>query len=1127
MGLTLLPLLLLSVMLALVLPSDDAEAQTDPPTSGDWNIYDTTTIANQRITLTGDLVVWSGGKLTLTDVDLIFTEPGLGAAKLSVRNNGELVFDGGLIAHGVSGNTYRFSIDSGGKASMDGVTVTKMWHNPSTMVNNLEGGLTIRSHEVTVNDCTFISNDRVAMTIIRANPTITNSTFKKTAYYTYSKSGSNLYREAYGVVALDAAPKITGCVFMELGDYSTAYNDATSYYSTYLRLNGHGVYASGGSPKIVNCHFEDISHQHSSYSFYTNVPGYGYVRFYFWNEDYRGAIRAINPVLLEVIGCNFTGNFGGYEYYTRLAYGIYQLQGRSTIKNCIFLSNGGSMIYASQATMIIKDTLMADFQNYGVYIYGANTITTTNVTINGTVDSRGTRYEYGVYFYNAGGEAKVEGLNITFCRYGLYVQDTIKVVVRDTYINNCTKKIWASSSRVDCYNVTVKRADIELGWSQAEVNIFYGLDVLVTWQNGIPIPRAIVQIFNDSNGLLKANKVDDYGSMPTLTMLQTKMVGTSNSNIVTVNSPLKISAYANATESERYTVPFESNTFYQCIIVDLFPPNVEIYFPKRDHAQNMTTLVLYGIAVDVGSGLHHVEVSPDGEVWHRAFGGLTWNITVDLEEGVYDVQVRGVDVAGSISTYTIRNVTIDLTKPWLVITSPKKDFIFTNQTTVTIIGQAEIGSMVYLNGEKLNTQGGQFFTQISDQQEGLNTYEVMAIDTVGNRNISLLRIFQDITPPILLVEYPPEQYVTNRRVLDISGLTEMDVIVKINGLKVVVENGLFTMPMVLEEGLNAISIEAVDLARNFKRANLRITYDITPPNVVMGYPVRDEPVNHSTIYVTGSVDPDVAQVRVNQVPVTVRDNSFTKNFKLSEGDNLIVVEVTDRAGNTVSRQFTLTLDTEAPMLELDTPADGTWTTKETIRVSGRVEVGAAILVDGVEVAVSGGYFVYDAPIPETPPGSGPHLLEVKAIDRVGNEASHVLSVFRDTSPPSFTVFTIATVTRSDFINITGSVSEPRDVALLTINDAPVQPKADGYFEAFVPLAIGENIFVITSVDAAGNEVTQEVIIDRQPLKVRDEGIMGLGNLSWLVLVLFLTLGVALGMAGLYIMDRRKDKEVVA
>ncbi|NOQ53049.1 MAG: hypothetical protein GQ558_00430 [Thermoplasmata archaeon] len=1116
--------LLFVIVLAMVIAPGDVDAQTNPPTgAGDWNIYDVTTISNQRITLQGNLNVYSGGKLTLTNVDLIMAHASLGGKVFRVRNNAQLVYNGGSISHSGATSTYKFIVDSGATVTMDGVEVSDLWHNPSTTSSALQGGMQIQSNSVTITDCTFKDNDRVAMVITSASPTIKNSTFMRSSYFSYYRSSNYIYREAFGIVVIDGAPRIEGCLFTELGDYSTAFTDAGSYSYTYLRLNGMGVYSVRGSPKITDSLFTDIGRMHTSSSVYMYVPAVGrYVYFYFWSQDYRGCIKAQDPLALEVTGCNFSFNYQGYYSYTSQAFGVYQSGGSSSIKNNIWWSNGGGGVAIFAGNVIMRDNEMYDFYYYGLYINGRGTVTVMNNIFNGTAEFRNIRNEVGIYISQGSGSIDIRNINITFCQRAIYVSDTPNSKFYDIYINNCSKKVYANAATVSCYNVTISRADIELGWNSAEVNIYYRLTVLVTWQNGSPVPNAIVQIFNESEGLLKANRADATGVMPPLTMLQTKLKGTSNSQTSIVNSPLKISAYANAIESKMYTVTYDKNTFFQCILEDTLTPNVEIYGPFKDHAQNTTTLRLFGIAVDVGSGLDGVEVSADdGNTWTRANGSLRWNLSMDLLEGVYDMQVRGVDLAGAISLYTIRNVTIDLSKPWLIITSPKEQFIYTNQTTFTIIGQAEIGAAVFLNGEALKTQGGSFFTQISDQQEGLNTYEVMAVDHVGNRNISLLSIFQDITPPILLVEHPPEDLVTNDRVLQISGLTEMGVLVTINNLIVQVENGLFTMPMTLQEGVNKITIQAVDLAKNHKVVRFEVIYDVTPPNVEMVYPVRDEAVNHSTVLVSGNVEADVAEVRVNQVPLTIRFGSFSKSFKLGEGENLILVEVTDRAGNSISRRYTLLLDTSSPVLVLDGPIDGMYSTEETVRVSGRVDVGSMVTVNDVEVEVSGGFFAYDAPLAETPPGSDPNLLVIVAYDEVGNTAVEKVRVYRDTHAPEFTVYETSPSITSDFTNITGLVVDVDDVMTMTINEIPIQPNAKGYFVAYVPLQMGVNVLVIQATDVAGNTHEEEGTIDRTTLEVSDTGIMGLGDSSWMMLVLFLVIGLAIGLILLYVLESRK------
>ncbi len=1124
-GIAIFLALLSAIALAVVLASDGAEAQTNPPTTGDWHIYDSTSLSNTRVNVPGSIYVYSGGSLTLSNVDLVFQHQSWGNKVFNVRNNARLTMNGGSIAHTSIKYSYQFTIETGATVSMDGVTVKHTWHDSTTSKVNqdLRGGMVIRSHSVTVTNCTFTDSLRVAMTIDNANPRIKNTTFTKIDYYSYYKNSRYLDREAMGIFVLNGAPEILGCTFSELGDYSSAYNDAGSYSYTYLRLDGHGVYVVRGAPKVRECMFTDIGRIHTSSSYRGYVESQSrYVYFYFWRQDYRAAIQAVDPLMLEVSDCNFTGNFQGYYYYTSQAFAIYQRDGKSSIKRNVLWSNGGGGVYLYEADSLVKDNEMYDFYYYGLYIYGAGVITAQNNTFNGTAELRAVRNEYAMYIYNAGGNIDLRLNYISFCQRAFYVSDTNLVKIYDTLVTNSSKKVYANSARVDCYNVSVSRAEIELGWGASEVNIYWNLEVLVTWQNGVPIPEAIVQIFNESNGLLKANKANDKGLMPALTMLQTKVTGNSQGTTSLVNSPLKISAYANAIESAMYTVPFDSNTFFNCILEDKVPPNVEIYAPLRDHAQNTTGLSLFGIAVDVGSGLDGVEVSSDGgNSWTRADGGLTWNVTIELEEGNYDIFVRGVDRAGATSEYVIRNVTIDLTEPWLIITTPEKDLFYTNQTTLTIIGQAEIGAAVYLNGEELSTTGGSFFKQIQNTQEGNNTYEVMAVDQVGNRNITLISIIQDITPPILLVEYPPEEHVTNERVLEISGLTEEEVTVTIEGLVVEVENGLFTLPMTLQEGLNVIDIKAVDLARNHKFMTLLVTYDVTPPEVDMVYPVADEAVNKSTVTVEGNVEADVEEVLVNQVPVIIRNGRFSKNFKLAEGDNQILVQVTDWAGNTFTRSYTLTLDTRPPQLELDSPTHLSYVTEETVMVTGRVETGAMLTINGEEVPVTGGFFNVVHQLEETDPGEDPNVIVVEAMDAVGNMHTIEVHVYRDTNAPTFTVYETAASTTNDFINITGGVTDASDVYEMTINDLLVQPTARGYFEAYVPLDMGVNVFTITARDVAGNEYTQQVTIEREPKKVSDTGFMGLGDSAWLIMLLCLFVGLFAGLTVLYMMERRK------
>jgi hypothetical protein len=1121
------------VLLTVFLLGSSATAQTNPPGSGDWDIYDTTTISGQRVTITGSVRVYNGGSLTLTNVDLIINGASSGAERISIRTSGTFKMTGGSISASSSSHHYRFEILDRAIVTMDTVTVKNMWQSgeryTTSPPTSLRGGMQIYSDTVTLSNCTITDNDRIAITVIRASPLIQNCTLQRSAYFSTNTQDDyyygNLWRDAFGILSIDATPKIYGCNIREMGDYSTAFTDwyQGGRYGTYLHLMGYAVYVYQGAPQIKDTLIAENGRVHTSSYWYGYVEG-RYVRFRFTSSYTKGLIWADNPMSLEIKGCEFTLNYPGYYYSHSNSHAIFVDDGRVIVSDSRFLTNEGNGVGAITGDLTVQYCTFWNLKYKAINLMNNGDYTIERCTMNGTGETRTPRYEIAVYVNNVGPDTIIRHLNVSFMARAFEVYYSAKVEIKHTVITNTTKKLYVDGSRVDCFNVTIARGEIELSrWSQNEVNLRWSLDILVTWQNNRPIAGAVVQIFNESQGLLIAKQTVQSGRLETIPMLQTKLVGSSQDYTATTNNPLMVSAFANGTQSDMHTFPFVNNTFFHCIIHDRSPPNVVVYFPKSNHAQNTTGLEILGMAIDKGSGLLRVEVSTDGENWLRASGGRSWRITLILEEGVYDVFVKGLDRGGSHSIMTIENVTIDLTAPWLVVTQPKEKFLYTNSTSVTVIGQAEIGAEVYLNGEELSTQGGQFFTQLSFPTEGLHSYELMAIDPVGNRNVTNLRIYQDITAPILLVEHPPEDHVTNERVLAISGLTEIDVAVTINDVPIEVEMGLFTLSMTLEEGLNIIEIHAVDLAHNHRWVVREVRYDITPPTVIMEYPTRDEASNRSNVVVRGSFDPDVALVRVNQVLVPFSENSFSKNFKLDEGPNLIVIEVTDQAGNSITKRFTITLDTEPPELVVESPPPSSYASDETISVSGRVDVEAHLTINGEVVTTSGGYFRHDVALEETPPGADPNTIMVLAMDPVGNEALVVLSVVRDTQPPGLTVHGMPRAVVHDYINITGRIHNIEDLALLTINDVPVKPKDDGYFEAFVGLEMGNNTFVVRAADQAGNEDIVSVNIDRTKLSVSDSGILGLGDWTWLLLLLFLGIGLAIAFGVLYLLER---KEVV-
>jgi len=124
MGLSQRPLLLFWVVFALCFtwPVDwlieEAESQTQPPTNGDWDIYDNTTISNTQVLLQGDLSVY--GNLTLDNVELYMYGTSNGHRTITVNNSAHLkLVNGTKILPYIATYYWNFDVNTGGRITVD------------------------------------------------------------------------------------------------------------------------------------------------------------------------------------------------------------------------------------------------------------------------------------------------------------------------------------------------------------------------------------------------------------------------------------------------------------------------------------------------------------------------------------------------------------------------------------------------------------------------------------------------------------------------------------------------------------------------------------------------------------------------------------------------------------------------------------------------------------------------------------------------------------------------------------------------------------------------------------------------------------------------------------------------
>ena len=184
-------------------------------------------------------------------------------------------------------------------------------------------------------------------------------------------------------------------------------------------------------------------------------------------------------------------------------------------------------------------------------------------------------------------------------------------------------------------------------------------------------------------------------------------------------------------------------------------------------------------------------------------------------EADYVLVAYASDKAGN-TAQRIVSFAIDKTKPVLEILSPANNTI-TNQS-VTLTYSLTDNFDVFEN-IAVNIPNG---TVYSDEKS--YTVMVNATDRAGNTAIQIITFVVDKTPPGISDISPATGTKTTKSSLVVSGKTEPDATMKINGVDVPVSSdGSFSKELTLAKGENTITITATDMAGNTKTETIIVT----------------------------------------------------------------------------------------------------------------------------------------------------------------------------------------------------------------------------------------------------------------------------------------------------------------
>ncbi|WP_244103910.1 Ig-like domain-containing protein [Burkholderia ambifaria] len=473
-----------------------------------------------------------------------------------------------------------------------------------------------------------------------------------------------------------------------------------------------------------------------------------------------------------------------------------------------------------------------------------------------------------------------------------------------------------------------------------------------------------------------------------------------------------------------------------------------------DHVTNVGTLNLSGI--ETGAT---VQYSVDN--------GAHWNTSFSAVEGLNNVQVRQIDVAGNTSSATSFSFTLDTSAaaPGVALTTDSggsgADHI-TNVGTLNLAG-IEAGSAV-----EYSIDGGHTWNTSFNAVEGVNDVQVRQIDVAGNTSAPTSFSFTLDTsaaaPSVALASdsgSSATDHITNVGTLNVTGI-ETGATVQYS-----VDNGAhWNTSFSAVEGLNNVQVRQIDVAGNTSSAtsfNFTLDTSAAAPGVALttdsGSSATDHVTNVGTLNLTG------VETGATIEYSTDGGHTWNTSFNAVEGVNDVQVRQTDVAGNTSApTSFNFTLDTSAATPGVVLTSDSGSSSADHITNVGTLNV------IGVETGATVQYSV----------DNGAHWnTSFSAVEGLNNVQVRQIDVAGNTSAPtsfSFTLDTSAAAPSAALTTDSGSNATDHITNVGTLNvtgvetGATVQYSVDNgvHWNTSFSAIEGVNNVQVRQIDVAGN-----------------------------------------------------------
>jgi len=1141
---------MMSLVLVLLLAGGSA-GQTDPPASGDWIIADTTLVSDQTVNLHGDLTVTSTGSLTLENVTLRFHVNSDGQYGLEVQTGGSLTIrdgdgqaatigDASSIVAVPASRAIFAQVWSDTTLRISNSFITQCGYVPSIGTELL--GLYIESDDAIISGTTIDSNLH-GLVLRGATITVTDSYITNSTYH--------------GVNAQDSDVTLQDCILADNGYEGARFMRGDAVVDGCQVLNNRNgiVIRTGCNATIAN----------------TTIKG---------NND--GIFIEINPVV-EVLGCTIRGQ--GHdgisaEYWTDL-----------TIRDSLIAGSTRNGLRAFNDV-----TITSSGNNYRNNVYGARLKMDCQMTSNGDIFTGNTNT--GLYLESTSDLVIVEGLlygNVA----GLKADDASTVIAWATVMNDNTFEGYViTDSDIELHDGTIANCSgggiVLAGFSNTSWTVHAGnssvlMDCVVTLNGDVTVRgdlllRDTVMTFLTGPLVSHSFLVDGGDQEWQNSSIQTSdfsqgiafsVEGTATGKAWYFGIRSSGKVFSSQPSYARVAVPFE---FHRSTFRDgdhgleIMSDNVIV--DRCSFIDNLVGVLVQGVTVRfenctfTSSTNWHVRVEQGGD-------GILVNSTYDPAKVELDGStdrwsawwtvlikvsfptghpVSGADVevrdegdnivfigttgargnnfdalvkeqvttqagqedrtphlfratygtswaAGHLNVTSHLWVSLVLTDPYppiLEITS-HVDGGHIDDPVLTLEGTAsDSGSSLFKVEARISTQAWQTVTGLDNWSwtttlpgDGTYPMSVRAWDYALNNVTIFFNLTLDTEVPDIDIEVPPtpaNNSLVGSVSVSIVGFTDApDVRVSADGVNGTMDGTLFTINLTLSDGLNVITIRAIDPAGNEASLDWHITIDLEAPPLEVIQPVDGTMLNVTSLTLMGTTDPfqDV-YFRVPELSnvwslLTVSGSGYFSQeiTELKQGINTVQVMVSGIGGAEVNVSRMVYVDTVPPDLLITVPHNGASVRFDTLDLTGNyTEVISRLTIGSIEAFVEGANFSIEIEL-----SLGVNNIRLIATDLVGNVGAVSVRLTLDTTPPGLDLPGYLWNEEEDVFD--PMYIDMRTFVLVGTTELGADVHIDGWlfdadelgrFSAELTLEEGENILEVLIIDRAGNEFTTDLTI---------------------------------------------------